>query len=64
MSEGLADRKSALAAMHFPRDAQDREQGRERLAYEELLLTQLLFLKRRAGGERARGRRGWTSRRR
>jgi ATP-dependent DNA helicase RecG len=47
-SEGLADRNSALAAMHFPRDMQDREQGRRRLAYEELLLTQLLFLKRRA----------------
>jgi ATP-dependent DNA helicase RecG len=49
VSEGLPDRKSALAAMHFPRDVQDREQGRERLAYEELLLTQLVFLRRRAG---------------
>jgi ATP-dependent DNA helicase RecG len=48
VSEGLADRRSALAAMHFPRDAEDREQGRERLAFEELLLTQLLFLRRRA----------------
>jgi ATP-dependent DNA helicase RecG len=48
VSEGLPDRKSALAAMHFPRDAEDREQGRERLAYEELLLTQLVFLRRRA----------------
>jgi ATP-dependent DNA helicase RecG len=47
-SEGLADRRSALAAMHFPRDAGDREVGRERLAFEELLLTQLLFLARRA----------------
>jgi ATP-dependent DNA helicase RecG len=48
VSEGLSDRRSALAAMHFPRDAKDREQGRERLAYEELLLTQLVFLRRRA----------------
>ncbi len=48
VSEGLADRRSALAAMHFPRDAEDREQGRQRLAFEELLLTQLLFLRRRA----------------
>ncbi len=47
-SEGLADRGSALAAMHFPRDAEDRERGRERLAFEELLLTQLVFLHRRA----------------
>jgi ATP-dependent DNA helicase RecG len=48
VSEGLPDRKSALAAMHFPRDPEDRERGRERLAYEELLLTQLVFLRRRA----------------
>ena len=47
MSEGLPDRGSALAAMHFPRDAEDREKGRERLAFEELLSTQLVFLRRR-----------------
>jgi ATP-dependent DNA helicase RecG len=45
--EGLPDRASALAAMHFPRDAEDLEAGRERLAFEELLLTQLVFLRRR-----------------
>jgi ATP-dependent DNA helicase RecG len=44
----LPDRASALAAMHFPRLAQDLELGRRRLAFEELLLTQLLFLRRRA----------------
>ncbi len=44
----LPDRASALAAMHFPRDVQDTEQGRERLAFDELLLTQLVFLLRRA----------------
>jgi ATP-dependent DNA helicase RecG len=32
--------------MHFPRDAEDRETGRARLAFDELLLTQLVFLKR------------------
>jgi len=48
VGEGLADRRSSLAAMHFPRDAEDRERGRQRLAFEELLLTQLLFLRRRA----------------
>jgi ATP-dependent DNA helicase RecG len=48
VGEGLPDRGSALAAMHFPRDAEDRERGRERLAFEELLLTQLVFLRRRA----------------
>jgi ATP-dependent DNA helicase RecG len=46
--EGLPDRASALAAMHFPRDAHDSETGRDRLAFEELLLTQLVFLRRRA----------------
>ena len=46
VSEGLPDRASALAAMHFPRDAEDRETGRARLAFDELLLTQLVFLKR------------------
>jgi ATP-dependent DNA helicase RecG len=47
-TESLPDRASALAAMHFPRDPQDTESGRERLAFDELLLTQLVFLRRRA----------------
>jgi ATP-dependent DNA helicase RecG len=46
--EGLPDRASALAAMHFPKEEGDPEIGRERLAFEELLLTQLMFLRRRA----------------
>jgi ATP-dependent DNA helicase RecG len=46
--ELLPDRASALAALHFPRDAQDSERGRERLAFDELLLTQLVFLLRSA----------------
>jgi ATP-dependent DNA helicase RecG len=48
VAERLPDRASALAAMHFPRLAQDLETGRRRIAFEELLLTQLLFLRRRA----------------
>jgi ATP-dependent DNA helicase RecG len=47
VSEGLPDRASALAAMHFPRVLQDVEAGRARLAFEELLLTQLALLRRR-----------------
>jgi ATP-dependent DNA helicase RecG len=46
--EGLPDRATALAAMHFPRAPQDAEAGRRRLAFEELLLTQLALLRRRA----------------
>jgi ATP-dependent DNA helicase RecG len=48
VTERLPDRASALAAMHFPRSGKDTETGRERLAFEELLLTQLVFLRRRA----------------
>jgi ATP-dependent DNA helicase RecG len=47
-AEGLPDRAAALAAMHFPRCPEDLERGRRRLAFEELLLTQLSFLQRRA----------------
>jgi ATP-dependent DNA helicase RecG len=46
-TEGLPDKASALAAMHFPRLPEDLEAGRRRLAFEELLLTQLTFLRRR-----------------
>jgi ATP-dependent DNA helicase RecG len=48
VSERLPDRAAALAAMHFPAGEREAEQGRRRLAFEELLLTQLLFLRRRA----------------
>jgi ATP-dependent DNA helicase RecG len=48
VTERLPDRASALAAMHFPRLPGDAETGRRRLAFEELLLTQLMFLRRRA----------------
>ena len=48
VGEQLPDRASALAAMHFPRQPDDHETGRRRLAFEELLLAQLVFLRRRA----------------
>jgi ATP-dependent DNA helicase RecG len=48
VAERLPDRASALAAMHFPRLPHESEMGRRRLAFEELLLTQLAFLRRRA----------------
>jgi ATP-dependent DNA helicase RecG len=48
VSEQLPDRASALAAMHFPRLSDDHETGRRRLAFDELLLAQLVFLRRRA----------------
>jgi ATP-dependent DNA helicase RecG len=47
-AESLPDRAAALAAMHFARNAQDMAGGRERIAFEELLLSQLAFLCRRA----------------
>jgi ATP-dependent DNA helicase RecG len=45
--ERLVDRADALAAMHFPRDARSSAAGRERLAFEELLMQQLALGLRR-----------------
>ena len=47
-SEGLPDRAAALTAMHFPRGPGEVGAARARLAFDELLLAQLLFLRRRA----------------
>ena len=47
-AERLPDRASSLSAMHFPGSADDSEIARARLAFEELLLAQLLLLRRRA----------------
>jgi ATP-dependent DNA helicase RecG len=44
VAEALPDRAAALDAAHFG----DHEAGRRRLAFEELLVTQLAFLRRRA----------------
>jgi ATP-dependent DNA helicase RecG len=46
-AQGMPDRAAALTALHFPRDGADPEDGRGRLAFEELLLLQLAFLRRR-----------------
>ena len=46
--EGLPDRPAALAAVHFADEPDRAETGRRRLAFEELLLTQLALLHRRA----------------
>jgi ATP-dependent DNA helicase RecG len=47
VAAAMPDRTAALSAMHFPRAQEELELGRRRLAFEELLLTQLLFLRRR-----------------
>ncbi len=47
-AERLPERAAALAAMHFPSSPEEAAAGRERLAFEELLLTQLTVLRRRA----------------
>src|SRR4029077_5966205 len=47
-AERLPDGASSLSAMHFPGSADESEIARARLAFEELLLAQLLLLRRRA----------------
>ncbi len=46
--ERLPDRAGALRACHSPRQASDADTGRRRLAFEELLLDQLAWMRRRA----------------
>jgi ATP-dependent DNA helicase RecG len=46
--EQLLDRPGALRAAHFPALDSDHELGRRRLAFDELLATQLALLRRRA----------------
>jgi ATP-dependent DNA helicase RecG len=48
VAERLPERAAALGAMHFPRSPRDAEDARRRLAFEELLYTQLAVLRRRA----------------
>jgi ATP-dependent DNA helicase RecG len=45
--ERLADRPCALRAAHFPVEPGDEEEGRRRLAFDELLLAQLALQQRR-----------------
>jgi ATP-dependent DNA helicase RecG len=48
VAEKLPERRAALAALHFHGEQAVLDRARERLAFEELLLTQLGFLMRRA----------------
>ncbi len=51
VAERLSERGAALGAMHFSGSGDSSREGLKRLAFEELLLTQLVFLMRR--GRRA-----------
>ncbi len=53
-AERLPERAAAMTALHFPASAAQAEDGRRRLAFEELLLGQLALLGRRAARARAR----------
>ena len=53
-AERLPDRRSALTAAHFPEGTAEPELARRRLAFEELLLAQLAFLRRRRYREHSR----------
>jgi ATP-dependent DNA helicase RecG len=53
IGERLAGRSEALAAAHFPRSRSDTEDARRRLAFEELLLAQLVLRRRRSLREQA-----------
>src|SRR6266545_4380748 len=49
--EGLPLKADALAALHFPRDVEEGERARRRLAFDELLVLQLGILRRKAEAE-------------
>jgi ATP-dependent DNA helicase RecG len=51
--ERLPDRTGALAACHFPRSERDFAGGHRRLAFDELLLDQLAWMRRRAARREA-----------
>ena len=51
---GLPTKADALHALHRPRDAEDGERGRRRLAFDELLVLQVGLVRRRQGSEEAR----------
>jgi ATP-dependent DNA helicase RecG len=52
--ERLPDRPCALSAAHFPVTDEEPETARKRLAFEELMLAQLAFLRRRRYREHSR----------
>ena len=51
-AKGLALKRDALAAVHRPRDLGEAETGRQRLAFEELLVLQIGIARRAAERER------------
>jgi ATP-dependent DNA helicase RecG len=51
VAEALPDRRGALTAVHFPGADGDLQQGRRRIAFEELLLAQLALRRRRRARE-------------
>jgi ATP-dependent DNA helicase RecG len=55
VAERLPERAAALAAVHFPEREDDDRLGRRRLAFEALLVRQLVLLQRRARRQAASG---------
>ena len=53
MKYRLMSRSSALSCIHFPRSMEERSQARRRLAYEEVLLLELILM--REGAKRSDG---------
>jgi ATP-dependent DNA helicase RecG len=53
-ADRLPGRADALSAVHFPAAATDTDEGRRRLAFDELLLAQLALLRRRGTRDQAR----------
>ncbi len=54
LKKGLPTRPDALAALHRPRDEAEAEQGRRRLAFDELLVLQVWLARRRRAREEER----------
>ena len=52
-STGLPNRPAAITAAHFPRAASEAEEGRRRVAFDELLMAQLVLRRRRRLREQA-----------
>jgi ATP-dependent DNA helicase RecG len=53
-AERLPDRPAALAATHFPEEEGDEDEGRRRLAFEELFLLELTLASRKRAREEGR----------
>lgn len=51
----LLDQRRAIMGIHNPQDIQDYKRGRERMAFDELLLLQLTLARKRKGRQRDKG---------